>query len=245
MIDLACPHCGRAGSIPREKINTRLVCKKCLVVFHVNTVGRTLLGEPSVVVPAKSDTQAHDGRRLPSLEELSGLKDSLPVVTPRSLMIGLGVLVVLGGIFMFVTRTPESLADAATSTAERFAADDLIYLKQAATSDTIDDVVRWFDVVHPQLVKSREQWKASGTKIQVMVVDEDSKQRRGEAHAYIYPAQGSTHGTSITEAANAVSSSGAATTQPVDLRLRWVLDRSGHWKLDGRETLAAIEKQPL
>ena len=30
MIDMNCPSCGAGGRIPREKVNTRLVCKKCL-----------------------------------------------------------------------------------------------------------------------------------------------------------------------------------------------------------------------
>ena len=30
MIDMKCPSCGAGGRIPREKVNTRLVCKKCL-----------------------------------------------------------------------------------------------------------------------------------------------------------------------------------------------------------------------
>jgi hypothetical protein len=242
MIDLACPKCGRAGQIPREKINTRLVCKKCLVVFHVNTSGRTLLGEPHNVEGPKAETHQHDGPRLPSFEDFGSLKESMPVVSPKSLLIGLGALVVGGLLFLLMTREPESLGQTATATAERFAADDLAYLKQIATSDTIDDVVRWFDAVHPSLVKSREQWKTSGTKVQVMIVDEDRKQRRGEAHAYIYPAAASSHGTSITEAANAVTSTGAATTQPVDLKLLWILDGAGHWKLDGRQTFLSMNR---
>ncbi len=202
-----------------------------------------MLGEPSEVeAPKKPESRGNDGPRLPSFdgfEGFGGIKQSLPTVSSRSLLIGLGVIVVAGAAFMFMSRTPESLADTATSTAERFAADDLAYLKQMATSDTIDDVVRWFDAVHPALVKSREQWKTSGTRVQVMVVDEDARQRRGEAHAYIYPSAGTSHGTSISEAANASTS--GVDSQPIDLKLRWVLD-GGQGKLDGRETFMAIEK---
>lgn len=242
MIDLACPSCGRAGAIPREKINTRLVCKKCLVVFHMNSAGRTLLGEPSGVEPPKAETHAQLGPKLPSFEDLGGIKESLPTFSPRSLMIGGGVLVVGLALFLFMSRTPENLLDTATTTAERFAADDLAYLKQVATSDTIDDVVRWFDVVHPELVKSREQWKTSGTRVQVVIVDEDRRQRRGEAHAYIYPASGSSHGTSITQAASQVDTLDATSMQPIDLKLFWVIDGSGHWRLDGRETYMSTSR---
>ena len=47
MIDMKCPSCGAGGRIPKEKVNTRLVCKKCLRVFHVTSAGNTVLGEPA------------------------------------------------------------------------------------------------------------------------------------------------------------------------------------------------------
>jgi len=245
MIDLACPSCGRAGSIPREKINTRLNCKKCHVVFHVNTAGRALLGEPHVE-PQKSDHHHHEGLHLPNLPslpsfELDSLKDGLPQVSPRSLGVGVAVIAVLGGLFMFLTKPPESLADSAQRTAERFANDDLAYLKQIATSETIDDVVRWFDTVHPQLVKSRERWKSKEASIQVMVIGEDPRLRKGEAQAFIYPAGATSRVAAIAAAADSTASNAsAAGQQPIDLRLHWVLDRKGNWRLDGLQTYQAV-----
>jgi hypothetical protein len=46
MIPLACPQCGRRGSIPADKMNSRLHCKKCDAVFHLDPLGHILLGEP-------------------------------------------------------------------------------------------------------------------------------------------------------------------------------------------------------
>ena len=241
MIDLACPSCGRAGSIPREKINTRLTCKKCHSVFHVNTTGRTLVGEPHVE-PPKAEHHHHEGLHLPSFESLDGLTESLPKVSLRSLGVGVAAIAVVGGLFMFFTRPPEGLAASAQRTAERFANDDLIYLKQIATSETIDDVVRWFDAVHPQLVKNREQWKSREARIQVMVIGEDRNQRKGEAQAFIYPAGPAGHVSAITSAVDSTTSTAASVQQPVDLKLHWVLDRNGTWKLDGLQTFQAASR---
>lgn len=240
MIDLACPKCGRAGSIPREKINQRLVCKKCLVVFHMNTAGRTLLGEPQADT-SKTDSHPHEGSHMPSFEGLGGLKDNLPTVSGKSLLLGVAAIVVGGGLFMFMTKPPESLAERAKITAERFAQDDLAYLKEIASSDSIDDVVRWFDAVHPQFVKNRAQWKSRDANVQVMIIGEDRRQRRGEAQAFIYPAQGSSHSASIAKAADAATSSGEAPPPPVDLKLHWILE-SGRWRLDGKQTLEAANR---
>ena len=46
MIELACPHCGRSGSAPEDKVGARLVCKKCHMVFHLSPSGRATPGEP-------------------------------------------------------------------------------------------------------------------------------------------------------------------------------------------------------
>ena len=151
----------------------------------------------------------------------------------------MAVLAVLGGLVIFLTRPPESLADSAKRTAERFANDDLAYLKQVATADTIDDVVRWFDAVHPLLVKSRSQWKSQDADIQVMVIGEDHSQRKGEAQAFIYPPQSTNHASKVASAAAAATSAPPATVPPIDLRLHWVLDRNGTWKLDGAQTFQA------
>lgn len=245
MIELACPSCGRAGSIPREKINTRLICKKCHIAFHVNAAGRTLLGEPHVA-PPKPEHHTLEALHLPSLptfDGFDGLKDGLPKISLRSLGIGVAAIAVLGGLVMFLTRAPESLADSARRTAERFANDDLAYLKQVATTETIDDVVRWFDAVHPQLVKSREQWKGREANIQVMVIGEDLRQRKGEAQAFIYPAGPAGHVAKIATAAEASTSVSSTTVQPIDLRLHWILDRDGTWRLDGAQTFQAASNE--
>ena len=46
MIEMKCPGCGAGGRVPRDKKNTRLVCKKCLKVFHLSPSGTPVLGEP-------------------------------------------------------------------------------------------------------------------------------------------------------------------------------------------------------
>src|SRR5438105_3804085 len=46
MIEMSCPRCGAGGRVPRNKINARLVCKKCLQVFHLTPGGHAVLGEP-------------------------------------------------------------------------------------------------------------------------------------------------------------------------------------------------------
>lgn len=232
MIELACPKCGRGGSIPNQKINSRLVCKKCFVVFHMNTAGRTILGEPNIEAPRAEAQNSTLSSRLPSADDFANLKDSLTSFTPKQLGIGAGALAVLGIAWMIFSQAPESLSDCTTATAIRFAADDLGYLKEIATKDTVDDIVRWFDTVHPKLVKIRSQWKSKEAEVRVMVIDENRKQRSGEAEAFVYPVGSS-------GSSNALASNGGTSSSPVEpleLKLHWTLDKSGRWRLNGLRT---------
>src|SRR5438132_12261010 len=106
MLDLSCPNCGRAGSIPREKINTRLICKKCHIVFHMNTAGRTLLGEPQIEVPKPAQAHpSYDKIQLPgSLQNLGDLRQNFADLNLKAIAIGLAVLVLGGGIYWLVNR---------------------------------------------------------------------------------------------------------------------------------------------
>ena len=46
MIPMSCPGCGRPGTIPPDKLNSRMHCKKCDAVFHMDATGHIVLGEP-------------------------------------------------------------------------------------------------------------------------------------------------------------------------------------------------------
>jgi hypothetical protein len=244
MIELECPKCGRAGAIPQNKVNTRLVCKKCHIVFHMNTAGRTLLGEPPVSPSEKKKEKdkAFEAPALPSFEGLGDLRENIKDISPKKLAIAAGVLLVAMVGYTFLTAAPESLAIRASITAEKFAADDLAYLKNIASSGTADDVVRWFDAVHPKLVKSREGWKTTLADVQVQVIGEDRRQRVGEAQAFIYPGTKATHSESISSAAKEASEVSSTVNQSVDLHMFWTLDSSGKWRLDGRQTFQMANK---
>lgn len=242
MIDLECPKCGRAGSIPRDKVNTRLVCKKCHIVFHMNTAGRTLLGEPPVNHAQTKKEKAFEAPTLPNFEGFGDIRENFKNVSPKKLAIAAGVLLVAMVAYTLVSSAPESLASRVEITAKRFADDDLAYLKELASSDTADDVVRWFDTVHPKLVKSRESWKTRLADIQVQVVGEDRRQRVGEAQAFIYPSAKGNHSEAISSAAKEASETGSAVNESVDLHMFWVLDSRGRWRLDGRQTYQMANK---
>src|SRR4051794_25613205 len=87
MIEMSCPSCGRAGQVPKEKLHTRLVCRKCHVVFHMEPSGRAVLGEPLGSKEQKKEAEEKkkkaehhsmfEGIELPSLSDFASMKDGL------------------------------------------------------------------------------------------------------------------------------------------------------------------------
>lgn len=98
MIDLVCPHCGRAGSAPEDKVNSRLVCKKCHMVFHLSPSGRATPGEP----PASSSGRGSAVHAaVPGSGAGSGIKRFGTVPLVAVAMLGLAGLLAAGYFTMF------------------------------------------------------------------------------------------------------------------------------------------------
>src|SRR5437764_14137537 len=70
MIEMSCPRCGAGGRVPNNKVNSRLVCKKCLQIFHLTPSGHAVLGEPP---PTKEAPSARGPRERVELD-LSALE---------------------------------------------------------------------------------------------------------------------------------------------------------------------------
>jgi|GEM_PF-2198284 len=252
MIQLDCPKCGRGGSIPHEKLNTRLVCKKCHAVFHMPTADRTVLGEPQVESPkADASARAREPRRSSGdgvealtgnfSDGIEGLKESLSSISPKQAGIGAAGLLLVVGAWFFLSRPPESLTEITALTVRKFADDDLASLKQAASTDTVEDVVKWYETVHPRLVKARERWKTNSVRTDVLVLTENAQQRSGESHAYVYPASASTPQASTTSGSEPVW----PLIIPLEFTMHWTLDAGGNWRINGRQTLQSAGPEPI
>ena len=249
MIEMACPSCGRAGQVPKEKLNSRLVCRKCHVVFHMDPGGRAVLGEPNQAgskdkkkAPrAVSRSPWLQSLGIPTLDQLTSAKSDLseysfPVKPIAGVLVG---LVALWFIWGMMSGPGESVADRAQTAAQALARGDLNYLKSFASDDTRDDVVRWYDVAHTKLDQAQKDWPSKEAIIQVVIVEEDRKLRRGEVEAFIMPAMAAT--TSPAPVAPAASDKSAsdkpAVAGPLSFHLHWIWDGK-HWMLDGRQSFA-------
>jgi len=269
MIEMACPGCGRAGQVPKEKLYTRLVCRKCHVVFHMETSGRTVLGEPHSPTDPKDPKKKKEkdkakkaenssfieGFRIPTVDELVNFKDnfsdgSFPV---KPVAAGLGVLVVGWVVFSIFSRPPESVAERARIVVEAVTHDDLNRVKGYASDDTRDDVVKWYEMIHDQLENARKSWPSKEATVQVLVVEDDPKSNRGEVEAFILPTGSTTMSASVAPppvappppgAKPSKTASAPALAGPISFHLKWDFNGS-HWWLDGKQTLAIASAAPM
>jgi len=109
MFEIECPACGAAGRAPKQKIQTRLVCKKCLKVFYVTPSGKTVLGEPPAT--GQTATGVSPGRAQPDRTQKVDQwfdRASKRLFSPTSLILTVGLMLAVAAVYFSVWR-PESL----------------------------------------------------------------------------------------------------------------------------------------
>jgi hypothetical protein len=228
MAELTCPLCSMPVRIHKPEPNMQYVCKKCHAPFHLNASNQAILGKP------------------PDVEvELEALKEKarqkMKEVPIKKIVIGLATLIVLWVAWRVLFGAPDRLEPAAQHAAQALADNDPSTLRGLAASGTADDVGRWFDEVSPQLTTERQKWSTKNEVVEVHVGQEDPAQRKGSVAVSIHPAMAS--GGLDLSLANP-SAATAAADAPFNVGMAWVLNRWGHWKLDGRATYAMAHPSP-
>ena len=232
MSDLSCPHCGRVGSVPKDKEHSRLVCKKCHGVFHVNALGKTHIGEP----PASKDLAKTPRDR--SMEEGSTEETapfwSLGEMTPsrKRWLLGLGGLVVALGCWLILTEKPESLEVRAVKAAKALTAENLTALERFAKPGSEEYVRKWVDSIKPHLQDMKNASLTSAVKANVLVTQEDSADGFGQVTFYLSPA-------GITARIGEQEGS-TGSRRYSEYVVAWSREPSGRWVLDGQSTLQRL-----
>jgi hypothetical protein len=240
MIEMKCPGCGAGGRIPRDKLNTRLVCKKCLKVFHMSPGGKPVLGEP----PAAKDAPKEKARRESSggggIEfggglDLSGALSKIKLPQVSAATAGISALVVLiaaAGIWFFARQ---SLAQRADLVARAVMSPDAVKtVVDVSVPETVIDVIKWHSKVSLQYgdLKMALGGLDAGLIINVLA---DSSGGPGVAVAQ-FSAEGTRLGTAGVDAIHPIPSRNTASTK-LELKLYFLKDSFGNWLLDGKRTL--------
>jgi hypothetical protein len=239
MIDMKCPSCGAGGRVPREKVNTRLVCKKCLRVFHITASGNTVLGEPAAPKDAPRGHSPREAARHDRVErfdevasKLSSVK--LPQIEPRVLgAIGGIVLVAALGYWFFSKQTLEQRSQ---DIARAFVKSDMKTAVDLSLPGTEMDTIRWYADVFKQYnelkllfggqeagVTVQTQADAVGGAVPVkLIFSKEGMRFDGSIFSDMFqPNPGLNKGKSSLE-----------------IPLFWSKDLWGNWLLDGTKTFA-------
>ncbi len=227
------------GSAPNDKVNSRLVCKKCHTVFFVSPTGRSMLGEPPLpgkeMAKEKDRPQAHGHHPASAvavnvkekdwaegLFEASGQRMKALAAFALFAIAGLGYYFLVGG-------SPDILSVKAQDAANALAADDVSTLKGFALSRTRDDVGRWCDSFKTRVADIRKASPNHQLLASIFVTEENHSSQRGEVLMLFAPATGSTRDKAIASEAGQPSQADKNLTQVMTF---WVLDR-GSWRMDG------------
>ena len=248
MIDMKCPSCSAGGRIPREKINTRLVCKKCLRVFHVTPSGNTVLGEPSVTREAaaaahpqqqrESASPRHGRHQHDAVERFDDVASRLsqvrlPQISPIWIGAVLGIAL-LGGIgyFLFSKQTVEARAQIVARSIQKT---DMKQVIDLAFPGTEMDVIRWYNDAFKQYndLKMALAAQDPGITIEPPVTAGDETKTN-----VVFSKQGLRFDGSIFNDALQPNPSFAKAKQTLELPLFWMKDMWGNWCIDGTRTYA-------
>jgi len=157
MIPMSCPSCGRRGTIPPDRLNTRMHCKKCDAVFYMDGGGKMVLGEPPSARAKDTAAAGKKGAKPKSKKDQNLDPIGELLRSPALKKIGIGVLGVAGVLFIGYTLvgalTPKAkgLVESNEDAARAVISKDADALKRLAVPGTEADVAKWFEQVSPQI----------------------------------------------------------------------------------------------
>jgi hypothetical protein len=237
MIDMKCPSCGAGGRIPREKVNTRLICKKCLRVFHVTSGGSTILGEPAVPKEQLKAQPAREPRRRDTVDKFDDVTSTLskiriPRVPPMAiaLVAGVGLLSALG-YWLF---SKQSIETRSLAVARAIQQTDMKQVIDLAAPGTEMDTIRWYNDTYKQYMELKLALAGQDAGITVQA---PGAPQGGTTPVYVhFSTTGTRFDGSIFNDALGPNPSLAHAKQTLEVCMFWTTDMWGSWLLDGTKT---------
>lgn len=232
MIIMNCPACDAEGRIPNDKINTTLVCKKCLKTFHIKPSGRAVIGAapPTGATALRAEVDPHGVDHTQDVDQWFEKVNTSFHKLARYATVFAVFLVAYGGYRLI---QPASLDEQAIKTATAIARNDLTAIREMALEGTSDKAVAWFDALHPEYKNLIQTSPSIVARTEILDVKRDRGTAEVLARISLADAVGR-RGVAVPDA-SAASASGMSVEVPFVLADRgW----SG-WRLDGKRTFEA------
>jgi hypothetical protein len=236
MIAMHCPSCGAEGRIPNDKVNVRLLCKRCLESFHLTPAGKIVAGAP----PANGSPVRHDHR----VDDLDAVDHEIEVVVsklksavPRAAAVGGLALVLVLAWWAMRGGKVLGLDDQTVLVARALARNDVAELNSLAVDGTGDEAEELAEALASELRDLAEVFRAATPSVEVA--------RDAEP-----PGPGLASIVAIIRADQPVARTGMAVPDitlnmsPASIVVPLVLAGDDHagWRLDGGRTLEAYRK---
>ncbi len=171
MIPITCPTCGRKGTIPNERVNTRMHCKKCDAIFHMDKSGKILLGEPGAAKAAKGGPPGKTGgapgkkpaakakrKDEASVTNVGELLAVIPIWAKiAAVLLLVAAAVMVSGVFnqppidptLNYTKYKDDLDSRILFVGHMFADNNVGAIKNVVTDESKGDVEKWMALARP------------------------------------------------------------------------------------------------
>lgn len=238
IIDLACPNCGRIGPVPRDKVNVRLLCKKCHMPFYLSAAGKAVSGDPPAV-----SAHGHAGKHGEGEGDFWNL--NVPAVREK-LVKGGAVVLAIGVIafgYMSMGRAATGdLNQMAKRAATALANDSKRSLADCALSGTSEELDFWYETMARPLLDELRKQSMKRELISATLVPEDASKLAGSVQIQVFfaPKRGQSRNESLAREAGLTSPGNAAQK----FTTVWVY-QGGKWLLDGKQTNEASTSNPI
>ena len=237
MIEMSCPRCGAGGRVPRDRVNSRLVCKKCLQVFHLNPSLKAVMGEPAAPKEAAKERVPRERMEL-GLPELGGLGEKFAKIKlpdPKTLGIIAGVLLADRILLVAVL---EAIGGAACAQAMATAIKTLDMDDHCGPSlpGTELNAMKWLGDVHKEYTDLKLAIGNLEPGVQITVQPTSDGSSAQSLLVFSREGATSTGPLSVEEAASLEPKS-AEKKKSMEVVLFWTKDTWQAWRLDGKQTM--------
>jgi hypothetical protein len=251
VIPIACPNCGRRGNVPPDKLNARLHCKKCDAVFHLDTSGHVVLGEPGG--PPKKPSGSKAAMPTAAAAEPMELGKNLALAwkgLPKAARVAIVVALVVGGLMVSGVRLPRLSFVAPTELGPRsdflanaFIDENTSKINRVAAPGTEADAAAWFAKVRPTFKHTGPRQQGNIVQVIRIPISEDAAKKQALfVHNLTSPRREPEKDKTKEEKRLFVP--GHRLDGSFDLPTIWKQADDGLWYLDGTATLKAIDDPP-
>jgi hypothetical protein len=186
MIPMTCPNCGRRGTVPPDRLNTRMRCKKCEAIFFMDRSGKIVLGDPDVVLKkgggSKHAAGAKGGKKqdevfATSFTELF-LKSPIWFKAICVALVGGTLIYFSGGLtkMKFGPTMPKNIEGLTEYIGNAFADGKPDKIKKISLPGSDADVQKWYDDLRPKFQFEGPQGPGKQVQMTYSSVSENSNE---------------------------------------------------------------------